>query len=170
MQLKAHKMDCLLWNYRSFKLLSILIGWYVIFAVSGSGALACPLALPSVAISIKGRALTVELAATPAARACGLSHRDHLPQDNGMLFIFPDPRPLTFWMKDTRIPLAIAFLDDSGEIIEIQTMVPMQTEPLYHSPRPAKYALEVNQGWFKRHGIETGDRVVLELPWVIDIR
>jgi uncharacterized protein len=168
--LKAHNRGWLLRNFRSAILFFIGIGLYVAFVAPPSKALACPLELPSAQISIKGRALTVELAATPAARACGLSHRDHLPQNTGMLFIFPAPRPLTFWMKDTRIPLSIAFLDDSGEILEIQTMVPMQTEPLYHSPGPAKYALEVNQGWFERHGIAAGDRVVLELPLVIDIK
>lgn len=170
MNLKAYKMDCLLWNYRSAKLFSIVIGLYFIFIASSSKTLACPLELPTAEVSVKGHTLTVELAATPTARTCGLSHRDHLPQNNGMLFIFPDLRPLTFWMKDTRIPLSIAFLDDSGEIIDIQNMVPMQTEDQYFSSRPAKYALEVNQGWFKRNGIEAGDRVVMELPLVIDIK
>lgn len=168
--MKAHIRGRYLRNFRTAKSFSIAIGLCFAFIALSSKAPACPLALPSVAISIKGRAVAVELAATPAARACGLSHRDHLPQDNGMLFIFPEPRPLTFWMKDTRIPLSIAFLDASGEILEIQSMVPMLTEPLYESPGPAKYALEVNQGWFKRHGIAAGDRVVMELPLVIDIR
>lgn len=163
-------MGCLLWNYRSARLLSSVIGLYVIFIALPSKTLACPLDLPTAEVAIKGHTLTVELAATPTARACGLSHRDVLPQNNGMLFIFPDPRPLTFWMKDTRIPLSIAYLDDSGKIIDIQNMAPMQTEEQYPSSGPAKYALEVNQDWFKRHGIEAGDRVVLKLPLVIDIR
>ena len=131
---------------------------------------ACPLELPTAAISIKGHTLTVELAGTPKARACGLSQRDELPQNYGMLFIFPDVHPATFWMKDTRIPLSIAFLDDSGKIIDIQNMVPMQTDVQYHPSRPAKYALEVNQGWFTTNGIEAGDHVVMELPLVLEIR
>jgi uncharacterized membrane protein (UPF0127 family) len=152
------------------KLFGTVIGLSFILITSSTKTLACPLALPTAAISIKGHTLTVELAATPAARGCGLSHREELPQNQGMLFIFPEAGPQTFWMKDTRIPLSIAFLDDSGKIINIQDMVPMQTDVRYHSSGPAKYALEVNQGWFKRNGIEAGDRVAMELPLVIDIK
>jgi uncharacterized membrane protein (UPF0127 family) len=126
--------------------------------------------LPTATLSVKGHALIVELAATPTARACGLSHRDELLPTHGMLFIFPAPRTATFWMKDTKIPLSIAFLDDSGKIINIWNMAPMRTDVQYHSSEPAKYALEVNQSWFKRNGIEAGDRVVMELPMVIDIK
>ena len=126
--------------------------------------------MPIATISINGHMLTVELAATPAARSCGLSRREDLPQNQGMLFIFPESRPQTFWMKDTQIPLSIAFLDDSGKIINIQDMAPMQTDVLYPSSGPAKYALEVNQGWFKRHEIEVGNSVAMELPLVIDIK
>lgn len=147
-----------------------VIGLSFILIASSVKTLACPLELPTAEISIKGHKLAVELAATPAARGCGLSHRDDLPQNHGMLFIFPEVRPETFWMKDTRIPLSIAFFDAAGKILSIQDMVPMQTEAQYHSSRPAKYALEVNQGWFKGHGIEAGDRVAMELPLVLDIR
>lgn len=114
--------------------------------------------------------LTVELAATPDARSCGLSQREELPQNHAMLFIFPDYRPQTFWMKDTQIPLSIAFIDDSAKITSIQDMAPMQTDMEYNSAGPTKYALEVNQGWFKRYGIEAGDPVAMELPLVIDIK
>jgi uncharacterized membrane protein (UPF0127 family) len=152
------------------KAFGTLIGLYLILSASSAKTLACPLELPTATISIKGDALSVELAATPAARACGLAHRDELSQNHAMLFIFPDSRAVTFWMKDTRIPLSIAFLDDSGQILDIQDMAPMQTEEQYHSSGPAKYALEVNQGWFKRHGIEAGDRAAIQLPLVIDIK
>jgi uncharacterized membrane protein (UPF0127 family) len=132
--------------------------------------MACPLELPTSTISIKGYTLIAELATTPTARNCGLSNRVKLPKNQGMLFIFPFRRPRTFWMKDTYIPLSIAFLDDSGKIINIQNMVPMQTDELYYSSQPVKYALEVNQGWFNAHGIEVGDTVEMKLPLVIDIR
>jgi len=131
---------------------------------------ACPLELPTAEISTKGFALTVELATTPAARSCGLSQREELPDNHGMLFIYPERRPLTYWMKDTRIPLSIAFLDDSGQIFSIQEMTPMRVDRIYKSLRPARYALEVNQGWFSRHGIAVGDVVVIELPLVLEIR
>lgn len=79
-----------------------------------------------------------------------------------MLFVFPRPEPLTFWMKDTYIPLSIAFLDDEGRILNIEQMRPIQTREVYHSSGPSRYALEVNEGWFERHGIRAGDWV--ELP------
>jgi uncharacterized protein len=159
--------------FRSFgmkKLFGTIIGFSLVLIASPAKTPACPLELPTATISINGHMLTVELAATPAARSCGLSHRDELPQNHAMLFIFPDFRPQTFWMKDTRIPLSIAFLDDSGKIIDIQDMAPMRTDLEYPSSGPAKYALEVNQGWFKRHEIEVGDTVAMELPLVIDIK
>ena len=69
-------------------------------------------------------------------------------------------------MKDTRIPLSIAFLDDSGNIINIEIMSPNQTGKKYYSSKPALYALEVNQGWFRSHGIKTGDQVEMKHPLV----
>jgi uncharacterized membrane protein (UPF0127 family) len=152
------------------KLSGTIIGFFLVLIALPAQALACPLELPMATVSIKGYSLTVQLAANPPARACGLSHRQDLPQNQGMLFIFPDYRPETFWMKDTQIPLSIAFLDDSGKIINIQDMAPMQTDVVYPSSGPAKYALEVNQGWFKRHEIEVGNPVAMELPLVIDIK
>jgi uncharacterized membrane protein (UPF0127 family) len=147
-----------------------IIGLLFILFLSSGKISACPLELPSATISIKGYTLTAELATTPAARACGLSRRDELPKDHGMLFIYPDMRPISFWMKGTKIPLSIAFLDDSGHIFSIQDMTPMQTDRRYHSSRPASYALEVNLGWFRRHGIDVGDAVKMKLPIVLDIR
>ena len=87
-----------------------------------------------------------------------------------MLFVFPELRSHTFWMKDTSIPLSIAYLDESGQIFSIQDMLPLDTDKHYPSGQPASYALEVNQGWFGRHGIEVGDVVKINLPLVLDIR
>ena len=131
---------------------------------------ACDEVLPTTEITIKGESLYVELAATPSARACGLSHRSHLPEDHGMLFVYPSPEPLAFWMKETEIPLSIAFIDDGGQILSIQKMVPMQTETIYRSPGPVRYALEVNQDWFADHGIQVQDVVEFKLPVVLNIR
>jgi uncharacterized membrane protein (UPF0127 family) len=147
-----------------------IIGLLLILFASSVKPLACPLELPTATISIKGYTLTAELATTPAARACGMSHRDELPQNHGMLFIYPDLRPISFWMKDTKIFLSIAFLDDSGQIFSIQDMTPMQTDRTYNSSRPASYALEVNQGWFSKHGIYVGDVVEMILPVVLEIQ
>ncbi len=109
-----------------------------------------------------GRAeLTVELATTSAARGRGLMGREELAEDRGMLFVFPSDTEAGFWMKDTSIPLSIAFIAEDGTILDVQDMEPFSTE-LHRPPRPYRYALEVNQGWFGRNGIGPGDRV--EVP------
>ena len=126
-------------------------------------AIACNENLPITSIAIKGYFLTAELAVTPSERACGLSHRSSLPEHHGMLFLYPNPRPLTFWMENTKIPLSIAFIDDNGRILSIQKMVPMQIEEQYRSPKPVRYALEVNQGWFAKHNIVVGDVIDLKI-------
>ncbi len=146
------------------------IGLSFIFLFAPAKALACPLDLPVATISISGHPLAVELATTPKARACGLSKRVNLPENHGMLFVYPTIGHRTFWMKDTHFPLSIAFLDDSGRILDIQHMAPMQTEERYHSSAPVRYALEINQGWFAVHEIGVGDIVEMRLPVVIEIK
>jgi len=146
------------------------LGLSFILIMPSMKTMACPIELPAATINIKGHTLTVELATTPTSRSCGLSHREELPDNHGMLFVFAEHRNHTFWMKDTSIALSIAFLDDSGQIFSIQDMTPIQTAEQYSSGSPASYALEVNQGWFRRHGIEVGDVVEIKLPQVLDIR
>jgi uncharacterized membrane protein (UPF0127 family) len=107
--------------------------------------------------------LTVELARTPAERSRGLMSREELPEDHGMLFVFPEDTTTSFWMKDTVIPLSIAFIAADGGILDIQDMEPFSTE-LHQPPEPYRYALEVNQGWFARRGLEKGDRVEIPDP------
>ncbi len=127
---------------------------------------ACPFDLPTLSVVINGHRLVVEVATTPQSRACGLSRRFALDENHGMLFVYPIAGLRSFWMKDTRIPLSIAFLDDSGEIINIEIMLPDQSGKRYRSNLPARYALEVNQGWFRSHGIKRGDRVEMRQPVV----
>lgn len=130
-------------------------------------AFACGTELPVVSLQIGAAELRVEVASTPAARACGLSQRDQLPPERGMLFVFPEAAPRKFWMKDTRIPLSIAFLDVDRRVLNILAMTPMQTEQRYPSTGDAHYALEVNEGWFERHGIDTRDLAEFTLPRVV---
>jgi hypothetical protein len=148
----------------------IFIAFFFIAILLSVKTWACPFELPAATIYVKGYALEAELAATPDARVCGLSNRAKLPENHGMLFIYPTLGPRTFWMKDTHIPLSIAFLDDSGLILSIHLMTPMQTDERYRSLQPVRYALEVNQGWFAEHGIGVGDLVEMKLPVVIEIR
>ena len=112
--------------------------------------------LPTATIHVGNQRLTVEVAATPSTRARGLMFRKELPDDRGMLFIFPDERVLDFWMRNTEIPLSIAFADASGRIVRVADMQP-RSEALVSSGVPARYALEVNQGWYARHGVQSGD-------------
>jgi uncharacterized membrane protein (UPF0127 family) len=83
-----------------------------------------------------------------------------LGENNGMLFIFKDEQNLTFWAKNTYIPIDIAYLNNSLEIVDIYTLKPLDTT-IVTSRKPASYALEVNAGWFKKHGIQIGDRMNL---------
>jgi uncharacterized membrane protein (UPF0127 family) len=102
--------------------------------------------------------LFIELADTPSKREYGLMNRKYLPKNQGMLFKFPNPTLASFWMKNTYIPLDIAFLDDHGSVLQIESMSPLNTKAIY-SNRSCRYALEVNKGWFAENGITVGSRV-----------
>jgi len=105
----------------------------------------------------------VEIADTDAERQTGLMGRTTLEADAGMLFVFDQEQTLSFWMKDTLIPLSIAYIDSEKRIVDIQDMQPLDDlPPQYVSAEPAQYALEVNQGFFEERGVTVGDMV--ELP------
>jgi uncharacterized protein len=111
-----------------------------------------------------GRAsLQVDLAESDAARARGLMGVTDLPRDHGMAFLWGAPTDGTFWMKDTLIPLSIAFADDTGRIITIHEMTPCTGDPCdtYAASGPYLMALEANAGWFDRNDVQVGDRVHL---------
>jgi uncharacterized membrane protein (UPF0127 family) len=109
----------------------------------------------------------VEVADTPEARGLGLMCRTSLPEGAGMLFVFEESRPWAFWMKNTLIPLSIAFVDEGGRVVDIQDMdvEPDPTNPVrtYAPPVPVRYAVEVNKGFFQRSGITAGAR--MEILW-----
>jgi uncharacterized membrane protein (UPF0127 family) len=102
--------------------------------------------------------LEVELANTERKRQMGLMGRTELGENRGMLFVFDQEQPLSFWMKDTLIPLSIAYIDEGGTIVDIQDMQPLD-ETSHPSAAPAKYALEVNQGFFEANRIQVGSRL-----------
>lgn len=105
----------------------------------------------------------VEIADTDAERQTGLMGRSTLAEAAGMLFVFEGEQALSFWMRDTLIPLSIAYIDAQGRIVDIQDMQPLDdVPPHYVSAEPAQYALEVNQGFFEEWGVTVGDTV--ELP------
>ncbi|MFN2544525.1 MAG: DUF192 domain-containing protein, partial [Actinomycetota bacterium] len=112
-----------------------------------------------------GSSLQVEIARTAEARAHGLMGRRRLGADRGMYFECPQPTTDAFCMKDTLVPLSVAFFDDHFTIVGIRNMLPCTVDdcPLYRSPRPYVGAIEANRGYFGRHGIRPGDRVYLQL-------
>lgn len=107
-------------------------------------------------VQIKDKKIAVEIANTDSSREKGLMFRQSLPKDSGMLFIFNSDRRICMWMKNTLIPLSVAFIDAKGKIINLENMSP-QTTDLHCSSGDVRYALEMNQGWFKNNGIKAGD-------------
>ena len=104
----------------------------------------------------------VEIADDPFEQSRGLMYRTALAEDWGMLFVYPDEEERSFWMRNTLIPLSIAFMDSQGRIVDIQEMKPLDDDPPHYvSSEPAQYALEVNQGFFEERGVEVGDRADL---------
>ncbi len=104
----------------------------------------------------------VEIADDMNEMARGLMGRKELAEDAGMLFVYPEERELSFWMRNTLIPLSIAYMDSAGRIVDIQDMRRLDDEPPhYTSAEPARYALEVNKGFFDERGVEVGDRARL---------
>jgi uncharacterized membrane protein (UPF0127 family) len=122
----------------------------------------CP---PAGSVSFSGqRTLTVQLAEDDATRARGLMGVTTLGADHGMAFVWDEPTTGSFWMKDTLIPLSIAFVDADGQIVTIREMTPCQTDPCPTNDADAPYtmAIEANAGWFDAHGIGVGELARLE--------
>lgn len=114
--------------------------------------------LPTVTIQAGLHLIRAEVAADPATRMRGLMLRERLGPNEGMLFVFPQPDRHCFWMRNTLIALSIAFLDDDGTIASIADMTP-HSEDSHCPPRPVRFALEMEQGWFARRGISPGMRL-----------
>jgi uncharacterized protein len=129
-----------------------------LFATVLAAAPAVAAQLPTVELAIDGHRLIAEVAATDTTRTTGLMHRFSLQRDHGMLFVFKEPQPLSFWMKNTYVPLSIAFIGSDGKIVNIEDMAP-QTEATHPSRGLALYALEMKKGWFAERGISAGQAV-----------
>ena len=109
-------------------------------------------------VRVGSHPLKVEVVATDETRAKGLMHREKLGRDEGMLFIFDEPAYHGMWMKNTLIPLSVAFIDAQGVILNILDMEP-QTLESHMSAGPSIYAIEVNKGWFDAKKVKAGDKV-----------
>ncbi|WP_374265704.1 DUF192 domain-containing protein [Zoogloea sp.] len=102
--------------------------------------------------------IEAEVAASQENRMLGLMQRKRMPPNHGMLFVFTEPQRHCMWMKNTLLPLSVAFLDDEGRILNVEDMQP-QTEDNHCAARPARFALEMNLGWFRQKGFGVGTRV-----------
>jgi hypothetical protein len=102
--------------------------------------------------------INAEVAATPQQREIGLMFRSAMPTSDGMLFVFEHPGQQCFWMRNTLIPLSVAFIGDDGSVVNVDDMKP-QTLDSHCSAKPVRFVLEMNQGWFAKRGIKAGSRL-----------
>ena len=120
---------------------------------AGTGA-----AMPQIELEANRQKFVAEVASTDADRMQGLMHRRMLPENRGMLFVFDSVAYHGMWMMNTYIPLSVAFLDEAGVIINIEDMKP-HTRESHYAARPARYALEMNLGWFRKRGVGPGMKI-----------
>ncbi len=127
--------------------------------LSGSAALAQqPQRLPMTELRAGMHRVMAQVAQTDQQRAIGLMHVKEMPPHEGMLFVFDQPGTQCFWMRNTLLPLSIAFLADDGAIVNIAEMKPLD-ETSHCSTQPVRYALEMNQGWFAKKGLKAGSKL-----------
>lgn len=156
------------WHLRSMNKVFVSVISVFVMAI-GSVAWAQkvnPVTFTQSEIKVGSKKIKVDIAKTPDQHEYGLMNRDSLGKDTGMLFIFERESTLSFWMKNTFIDLAIAYIDSNKKIIDIQEMKATKkndtSEPaIYPSAKPAQYALEMNKGWFKKNKIKVGDLITI---------
>lgn len=146
------------------KLLAVLVAMMVGAACTGAIAQASaqppqsPQVLPTVQLSAGMHKVKAMLAQTPEQRRIGLMFRREMPINEGMLFVFEQPNVQCFWMKNTLLPLSIAFVSDDGTVLNVDEMKP-QTEDSHCSAGPVRFVLEMNTGWFAKRGIQAGAKL-----------
>ncbi len=123
-----------------------------------SGLAGAQSAMPVMELTAGFHRIEAEVAANDQNRQVGLMNRKSMAQQRGMLFVFPQANTHCMWMRNTLLPLSVAFLDEDGAIINIEDMQP-QTENNHCARRPARYALEMNLGWFAQRGLKPGARL-----------
>ena len=129
--------------------------WWFALAVSPICAQSTAQSLPTVTLNAGIHVITAELARTEQQREIGLMFRESMPVNHGMLFIFERPGQQCFWMKNTLLPLDIAFVADNGTIVNTDRMKPRTLDP-HCSSQPVRFVLEMNGGWFSKRGITAG--------------
>ncbi len=114
--------------------------------------------LPRTQLTAGMHLIDAQVAKTPEQRQIGLMHREQMPTQEGMLFVFEEPATQCFWMKNTLLPLTAAFVADDGRIVNLVDMKPKTTDS-HCSTEPVRYVLEMNQGWFAKRGVAAGSRL-----------
>jgi uncharacterized membrane protein (UPF0127 family) len=114
--------------------------------------------LPTTTLTAGMHVIQAEVALTPEQQTMGMMFRREMGANEGMLFVYDAPYPLCFWMRNTLIPLTIAFIADDGRIVHTADMKP-RDDTSHCTTEPVRYALEMNQGWFARRGLKKGDRL-----------
>ena len=114
--------------------------------------------LPITELTVGMYLIKAEVAADSAQHQQGLMYREKMAQNEGMLFVYEAPAKACMWMKNTRIPLSVAFIDPDGKIVNIEDMKP-QTLDSHCGKKPVRYSLEMNQGWFRQRNIKPGDEI-----------
>jgi uncharacterized membrane protein (UPF0127 family) len=114
--------------------------------------------LPPITLNAGFHNISAEVAQTPEERATGLMYRESMPPNHGMLFVFERPGQQCFWMKNTLLPLDVAFVADDGSIVNIERMKP-STLDAHCSTKPVRFVLEMNDGWFEKRAIPAGFRL-----------
>ena len=127
-------------------------------AAQQSIAMEPQLDLPRTTIQAGMRRIEAQVAAQPRELAIGLMFRKSMPAHEGMIFVFPESGRQCFWMRNTLMPLSVAFLSEDGHIINTAEMLALSDTP-HCSAKPAKYVLEMNKGWFKKAGLKAGDQL-----------
>lgn len=115
--------------------------------------------LPAIKLAVNQKTVTAEVADEPIERMTGLMFRENLAPDSGMLFVMPRPDQVSFYMKNTKVPLSIAYINASGLILEIHDLQPKNETPVPSLFKTIAYALEMEQGWFNQNNVLAGDRV-----------
>jgi len=138
---------------------SLVAGAFIALAFAGAAnAQQGPQRLPTIALNAGMHNIVAEVARTEGQRQIGLMFRKQMALHEGMLFVFEEPATQCFWMRNTLIPLAAAFVDDSGNIVNIEEMAP-QTDASHCSTKPVRFVLEMNQGWFSKRGLKPGSKL-----------
>lgn len=142
-------------NFLQCSIAVIAIAWGLLIASHANAQDGPQPRLPTVELTAGMYIIQAEVAQTHREHSTGLMHRPALAANEGMLFVYESPQILCYWMRNTLIPLTVAFIGDDGAIVNLKDMQPLD-ERSHCSIKPVRYALEMNQGWFDERGLKPG--------------